>query len=672
MARCLPAATCVVAALVAAAGRADAVKPTGAETALARRTVAGWLGPDGARAKPPFSFVVGGKPSADLLPGWKRSRTVRKLDGTRTEHTVTHADPDTGLVVECRAVAYRDFPTVEWVLRLTNVGTADTPIIEAIRVLDMELTSGNGEFVLHHNRGSMTTPQDYEPLTDALGPAASLTIGSEGGRPLNTDMPYFHIQHGGRSTLFALGWPGDWSARFVRDEGAGLRVTAGQKTTHFVLHPGESVRTPLVAVQFALGGDAARAQNIWRRWMIAHNLPRPGGKPMPPIFSGSCADLFPNLVNTQADELAFLEGHAKRGLKIDYWWRDAGWYPCGDAWWNTGTWEADPVRYPDGLKIVADRAHALGWPLTVWFEPERAVRGSWLDVNHPEWLIDIGGSSKLLNLGNPDALKWVTDHIDRLITENRIDMYRQDFNMDPAPFWARCDTEDRQGIAEIRHVEGLLAFWDELKRRHPKMPFDNCASGGRRNCLEMMRRGLALSKTDYAGGTASSQCQLYGIAPWLPYYGAGVAATEDRYVFRSNIAPWTGSALDTRNDAAPWERVRGNIAEWRRTAPYLWGDFYPLTPYSLAENVWMAWQFDNPQKGNGIVQAFRRPEAAEESIVLKVRGLRPTAAYEVTDAEGGPARKLTGCELMEQGLQITLRTKPSAALFVYKLSARRG
>ena len=29
-------------------------------------------------------------------------------------------------------------------------------------------------------------------------------------------------------------------------------------------------------------------------------------------------------------------------------------------------------------------------------------------------------------------------------------------------------------------------------------------------------------------------------------------------------------------------------------ADLLLGDFYPLTPYSLAEDVWLAWQFDRP------------------------------------------------------------------------------
>ena len=87
-------------------------------------------------------------------------------------------------------------------------------------------------------------------------------------------MPYFNIQWPGQGVIVVLGWPGQWAAEFARDEATGLRVRGGQELTRFKLHPGEEVRTPLAVVQF-WQGDWIRSQNIWRRWMLAHNLPRP-------------------------------------------------------------------------------------------------------------------------------------------------------------------------------------------------------------------------------------------------------------------------------------------------------------------------------------------------------------------------------------------------------------
>src|SRR5207249_1757817 len=95
-------------------------------------------------------------------------------------------------------------------------------------------------------------------------------------------------------------------------------------------------------------------------------------------------------------------------------------------------------------RAITDHAHAKGVKSIVWFEPERVTGGTWLAEKHPEWLL--GGT--LLNLGNPDARAWLTDHIDKLLTEQGIDLYRQDYNIDPLGYWRGNDKEDRQGITE--------------------------------------------------------------------------------------------------------------------------------------------------------------------------------------------------------------------------------
>ena len=43
----------------------------------------------------------------------------------------------------------------------------------------------------------------------------------------------------------------------------------------------------------------------------------------------------------------------------------------------------------------------------------------------------------------------------RLIKQEGLDLYRQDFNMDPLAFWRAADAPDRQGLTEIRSCRGL-------------------------------------------------------------------------------------------------------------------------------------------------------------------------------------------------------------------------
>ena len=618
--------------------------------------------------EPPFSFTYGGRPSAELLPAWRLDRSSRRLDRARTERTLTYTDPVTGLVVRCVAVEYRDFPTVEWTLTFRNAGVADTPVIEGIQALDLGLQRGHyGEFVLHHAVGSPCQVNDYQPLASPLAPASTTRISAAGGRPTNSDLSYFSLEAPVRQGLIVVvGWPGQWASEWARDGGLGLRVRAGQELVHLRLRPGEEIRSPLVVLQF-WNGDWIRAQNVWRRWMLECNVPRQAGKLPEPELFGCTSHLFREMEDaTEQNQIECLDRYLTERIPIGHWWMDAGWYPCDSVGWpKTGTWEVDTRRFPRGLRAISDHAHERGVRTIVWFEPERVHPGTSLYEQHPEWLLGPDGEQKLLNLGNDEARQWLTDHVDQLMAEQAIDLYRQDFNIDPLPYWRAADAQDRQGMTEIRYVEGYLAYWDELLRRHPGMFIDSCASGGRRNDLETMRRAIPLWRTDYRCEPVGTQCCTYGISLWIPLSGTG-AADVDEYVFRSNMVPFTNCLFDIRDRKLDYDLLRRLMAQWRKMAPYYLGDFWPLTPYSTENGAWMAWQFDRPDLDGGFVQVFRRAESIYESGRLKLRGLDPEATYRVRDLDAGRSRALAGHDLMDPGLLVKLEGQPKAALIVYE------
>jgi len=623
----------------------------------------------------PFSFTYSGKRSSELLAGWSVRQETRNPDASRTERTLVYTDPQSGLILRCVAVEYRDYPVVEWTVYLKNGGVAETPIISDVCSLDTRLDrqANQGEFILNHHTGDNCTPDSYQPHQLTLAPGAEHRFASAGGRPTTGAFPYYNIEWAGQGVIAVIGWPGQWACRFTRDQAAGLQVRAGQELTHFKLLPQEEVRTPLSVVLF-YRGDRVRSQNLWRRWMIEHNIPRErNGKVPAPMLSFCSGGFFPGLKCNEADERKFIDALVGKGIKLDYWWMDAGWYPCQD-WPSTGTWEPDPARFPRGIKAVSDLAHSKGMKLILWFEPERVTPGTWLYQAHPEWLLGKDGQQKLLNLGSVEARRWLTDHIDRFLTQQGVDLYRQDFNMDPLPYWRANDSPDRQGITEIRHVEGYLAFWDQLRRRHPGMLIDSCASGGRRNDLETLRRAVPLLRSDYqsfAGDPSyalGNQCHTYGLSSWIPYYGQGTYYNENQLVYaaRSHFCPSFGLCADVRKNDVDWARFRGVLGDWRGLSDCLLGDFYPLTPYSLANDQWIAWQFDRPDLGRGVVQAFRRPENGQSSISLKLRGLQETATYRLTyvDCEG-PA-EMRGEQFLTTGIVLTIKEKPTAAIVTYQ------
>ena len=398
--------------------------------------------------------------------------------------------------------------------------------------------------------------------------------------------------------------------------------------------------------------------------MLAHNLPRPGGKLPSPIMPACSSHQFAEMIHADEDnQKRFIDRYLEEGLKIDYWWMDAGWYVNKSGWPNTGTWLVDSNRFPHGLRAIADHAHAKGVKSLVWFEPERVTPGTWLHDQHPEWLL----KGTLLNLGDANAWNWLVNHIDRTLIEQGIDLYRQDYNINPLRYWRENDSPDRQGITENHYVTGYLAYWDELRRRHPDMLIDSCASGGHRNDLETMRRALPFLRSDHIQDAVGNQGHTYGLSFWLPYHGTGTDQT-DAYDVRSAMAcPHFIACWDLRDPNLPYGLLRKLVNDWRQYADDYFGDYYPLTSYSLAGDVWIAWQFDRPEQGEGLVQAFRRDGSSYESARFSLRGLDPSARYSVTNLDtNAPTQQLSGSELMEKGLRVDIPTRPAAAVITYR------
>lgn len=624
---------------------------------------------------PPFSFSYGGKPSSEWLKQWKRTYVGSELDSHRVEHKVTYRDEATGLEVRCEAVEYLDYPTVEWTVYFRNLGTADSPLLENLLALDLSLASSRPEqrFVLHHNVGSPVTEDDYAPLETVLAPGAVEHFGKGDGRSTDADWPYFNLEWPGGGVIAAVGWPGSWSATFARDAQANLRVTAGQATTYLRLHPGEEVRSPLIVLQF-WRGEWIRAQNIWRRWMRDHSMPKPGGAtPQPLILADSSNQYWEMVRATEQNQILFINRYLEEGIKLDYWWMDAGWYVMNkEGWPNVGTWMVDSNRFPRGLRAISDHAHSQGIKTLLWFEPERVSAGTWLATNHPEWLI----KGELLNLGLPAAREWFIGHVDQILTEQGIDLFRSDYNIGPLKAWRSADAEDRQGVTENHYVTGFLACWDELRRRHPNMLIDSCASGGKRNDLETMRRAVPLWRSDYPFDQKANQSMSYGLSLWLPFYGTGTSIASGPglpYAFWSDATPGLLFTYDMRDKELDYPDLRRLTAQWRKVIPNYSGDFYPLTACSRDDTAWIAWQFNRPETGEGAVQAFRRPRSSFESARFELRGLEQAATYRVTCLEP-PITPWTvsGSELLTKGLPVSMPNRPGVAVFIYEKLATPG
>ncbi|MEG2060325.1 MAG: alpha-galactosidase [Alistipes sp.] len=635
-----------------------------------------WIGTAFAKGKlPPFSFTYGGTPSGAVIASWRYS--AQQLPSTQPnvqERLYTYTDPTTGLQVACQVKLFTDFNAMEWVLRFHNTGAQNTPQIEHVKVVDLTSEyAAKGDLTLHYANGSNAGKDDFHARTLPLAVGGTHSMHPTGGRSSQMAFPFFNVQSPTGGMVVAIGWTGNWLAEITRPATNASHVATGMLNLSTYLLPDEQIRTPSTAMLLWQGDDRMVGQNTFRRFLLAHHHPQVNGKPaVYPICSsfnyGDPAPCNEYSCMTADYAIALVRRYKQFELLPEVFWLDAGWYSkAGDwrehrNWANTvGNWSVDPYRFPEGLGPVADEVHRAGCKFMVWFEPERVMKGSDWALAHPEFMLDASGhavqpdwiklhdqDSYLFNLGDTVARKWFCEQVAKLIRDNRIDYYRQDFNMEPEGFWYAHNKKDRVGVSEIRYIEGLYAFWDYLRAEFPNLLIDNCASGGRRIDLETTSRSAPLWRTDYSyGEPIGYQCHTYGLNQWLPVHGTGTYKT-DAFSFRSSLGAAVIFNWKITNAQLSITDMQQRMAEYAAIQPYFLEDYYPLTDDGdmTSDAIWLAYQLNRPADQTGYIVAFRRDKAPEASRRIQLRGLEATATYIVEDVDTNTAVELSGSSLM--------------------------
>jgi alpha-galactosidase len=293
--------------------------------------------------------------------------------------------------------------------------------------------------------------------------------------------------------------------------------------------------------------------------------------------------------------------------------------------------------------------------------------------------------NSLLNLGNPECRQWLTDHVCGLIKDNGIKIYRQDFNIQPLEHWRANEAPDRQGMNENQHVQGYLQYWDDVLARNPGLWLDSCASGGRRNDLETMRRSVPLHYTDFGYGDHPVKLAFHHtLYAWIPYFKesalswdiggrARFAHMVDSFSYHCGMAPMLSTSLDVRRDDYDYALARKMIDIWRRASHLLlYGDYYPLTPFHRTAQKWVAWQFDCPERGCGLIQGIRLPESPQETATFHPKGICPDSTYSMENPETAEAKEILGADLIRDGFTLALSKRNGAIWFYQRQQINRA
>ena len=622
-----------------------------------------------------------------------------KFNGLPKDAAVSHTKIDANILqtvyighmgeLEVKAVCltYQDYPVVEWTVFFTNTGNKNSEILADVAAIDTRISGNNP--VLVHNNGDFYSQEGYTVSRLPLEDGVSFSQAPHAGRSCDKAFPYQRILYNDYGINLAIGWPGQWFCEYKGEKG-GFTVKAGQEETSTYLAPGEIFRTPRMTMM-VFDGCQRRGINLWRRWFNAHVIPRVNGEIVTPkLASANNNDGIEFTRTTESNQLEAIAHEKTDKPGANMWWIDAGWYPCkldnnGNPDWgaSTGTWYADPARYPNGLAPISKAAHDAGMEFLVWFEPERVRPGTQIANEYPQWLLksSVITWDYLLDLTNPDCLTWLCETMAAYLRESGINCYRQDFNFDPLTFWRENDGENRLGITENKYVQGYLAYWDYLLENVPGLWIDSCASGGRRNDMETLRRSVPLHPTDYGYGYHHiNQCFRHTLYSWFTYVRGWSGswdinneyyAHEDYYM--PEQVPYDSFAMNNSMATMTFLGGSGQLRDtaariFYRFAPMtLYGDFYALTENHRDNKRWTVFQFDCPEKNEGAIQVLRNNQAADEQCKVAPFGFAPEYNYVFENEETGESFQRTGQDVCDNGLTFTLPVRAGAVWF-YKLA----
>ena len=632
----------------------------------------------------PIAFTYDGKPVQGLPADWKPVARRETADASAYVTTVTGRSPDGLLTLTCEITTYRDAPVVEWLAFVENVGDRNSAVVTDLLAAQMVLPGlREGTPLLWHCLGDATKDPEkdnFRGVRDTFGPGSVFSAAPVGGRPCDNAFPYFRMVDGQGGLFLAIGWPGQWAASFENREGA-VHFRAGQQTTDFYLKSGERIRLPRITMLFFDGAEADGV-NAWRDFWRAHILPRDRrGQPLGPRWCGYARrhEDIEHCSETTQSQVAYIQKARALGFPLDAWWIDAGWYPCVEKsrpdkrnnWVFVGMWKADPARFPEGLKPLADELAKDDAEFLLWFEPERILGDETIFDAHPEWMqSQPDARERMLDLSNPACVRFLSEYISNFIKKNGIAIYRQDFNFPPLRHWEYMDAqqgEHRRGITENLYLQGYLAYWDYLLATNPGLWIDSCASGGRRNDMETLRRAVPLHYSDFGYNSYVAKQRYHNLHyEWFMYFKDAARFTHpvgdksiDLYEALCSLSPFSNQCVhfpegyDFAND---WALLK----VWRAAKPYLVdGDYWLLSGEEFTDDGWDVFQFAAKDGSSGCIHLIRQPNCVQESWTVVPKGIDTAATYVVSDVLGDTETELTGAELASAG-------------YVCRLPARSG
>ncbi|MEI6970585.1 MAG: alpha-galactosidase [bacterium] len=591
-------------------------------------------------------------------------------DSTLRLTTAWRGCPDTGVV------SRRD--------TLTNAG--GQPVVVSRCLARVALPPGRYECYTQTSRWCHENQGAWQPLHTGL------TLRHAPGRTTEETTPYLALRTAGSTAGIADGLAfhvlpcGNWTIRVgsVNEGGdlsyAVVELGLADENLHLTLQPGETLELPEILIQPLPQGQPHLAAPGLHRYLLENHFA--DSKPQAPVVYNTWFDQFEVLdVPRLRKQLA-----AAKSVGCEVFVIDAGWYGAGGQnWWaQAGDWrEKTEAAFHGKMRAFAGEVRAAGLKFGLWMEPERFGPDAPVRTEHPEWFISAGGSARM-DLTLPAAYAWLRNEIGRLVKTYKLGWMKIDFNF-------TLDA-DASGAELSGYTTAWYRLLDEVRAIYPKTFFEGCSSGAMRGDLAMLTHVdghflsdsvnpvdmLRISQGAFLRlppGRLTRWAVLRSAGQVLPKYGKSVANSPPALVTPccaiwepaetvdldfALLAAMPGMLGFSGDLAGLPDAVRVRLAEhvrvFKRHRRFIVGAVAHLLtpPVSLAaRDGWVGFQLQDVEGTDSLVFVYRIGVAGLTRPWM-LKDLDPNGVYSVTPGLGGPARRIGGRELMEQGLTITV------------------
>jgi alpha-galactosidase len=573
-------------------------------------------------------------------------------------------------------------PTFEMWTTFESVGNG-TKVVANLNALQLVIPSGAVRWLTGRQGDADDETRDSAFMLRQrdLSVGEQLVIGAD-ARSSEREVPWLAVDGPQDEFYAALMWSGPWLLIADRQAaGMALAWGLGPMATEVGGTPVDGPHALFGVVRGALPEASAALRSF-----VVEGLR--GGRPFAPLVTYNTWFAY----GTDIDENSMrreMERAANVGAELFV--IDAGWYVGADTEhiWNfdegLGAWDADPARFPNGLRALVDAAHNLGMKFGIWVEPERVNLSQIGDAGVDErWLASSGSNygsdhAASICLAGEAGRQWVMDRLTGLIDAIQPDYLKWDNNL-----WTNCDRAGHNhGSTDgsFAHVTALYRMLAQLRERYPDLLIENCSGGGNRIDFGMLRYSDAAWMDDRTVPSAHVRHNIQGLSVVFPpaYLLSFVlddpeerlhGGRDQALYFRSRMGGILGLCYRAEtlssSDIAAFTREIAIYKDVRSTLTVAAASLLTAQASVADSPDWDVLQASTPANDSVVVYAYQ-DDLGSHGVNVKPTNLQRDTNYEVTSVDVGVLGTATGADIMADGIDIV--RSPETAAHILRLKA---